>query len=358
MKRIICTMAVLSTALAPYVRGEESGAEEGEEATAAEAAKPAAKKPFHVLPLCERLEGSAEVLLVGTTEWKPVEEGRAYPLGASFRIQSSQSRMTLAFGEEARVRLIGEGSFSTSLKAYDDKTRDIILGSGDIEVELPRTLPKGAFTVSAKGFLAKDLAGDSHYVCEYMGDGDKVSVRCVTGVLSVEGRHFKVRPMRAAQEFSIRTSQDALATIIYGVSGDLTLDLDQGTVRQKDEESGEMKVVDKTLEWKLTPKTSVRILRAVPDIGEHLAVSVMTFNVNGELVNRCAFTEKRPEVNTGELEKHEKTEEELKAEKARLEKAQSVLGADAEENAAEEAPESSETAAASEEADSSNDSDF
>ena len=354
MKRTICTIAILSTMLAPYVRGEEENVEENGEAVATEANKTAPKKPFHALPLCERLEGTAEVLLFGEAEWKPAEEGRAYPLGTSFRVQSKQSRMTLAFGDEARVRLVGVGFFSTSVRAYSDKTRDVILGSGEIEVELPRTLPKGAFTVSAKGFIAKDLAGDSRYVCEQLVDGDKVSVRCVTGVLSVEGRHFKVRPMRAAQEFLIRTSQDALATIIYGVSGDLTLDIDQGVVCQKDAESGETKTVEKSLEWKLTPKTSVRILRAVPDIGERLAVSVMTFNVNGELVNRCAFTERRPEVNTGELEKHEKTEEELKAEKARLEKAQSVLGNDAAEGAAETT--GSEPSAAAE--DDTSDSDF
>ena len=318
MKQIIRTVAILFAVMVSPSYAEETADEANiEEAGPAESAKPAAQKLFYLLPICQRLEGSAEVLLPGETAWRAVQEGRVYPLGASYRILADESRMTLAFGPDTTVRLTGKGSFVTVFSVLGDKRREIILGSGQVDVSLPRTSPKGAFTVSSHGFAAKDLAGDSRYTRETSVDGDKVSVRCVTGVLSVEGRHFSVRPMRAAQEFTIRTSQDALATLIYGESGDLTLDLDQGAVWQKDGETGETKVVEKNLEWKLTPKTSVRILRAVPDIGERLAVTVMTFNVNGELVNRCAFTEKCPEVNSGELGERARSREGKKAGPAR-----------------------------------------
>lgn len=321
MKQIIRTVAILfAVMVSPSYAEETAGEANIEEAAPAETARPAAQKLFYLLPICQRLEGAAEVLLPGETAWKAVQEGRVYPLGASYRVLADESRMTLAFGPDTTVRLTGKGSFVTVFSALGDKRREIILGSGQVDVSLPRTFPKGAFTVSSHGFAAKDLAGDSRYTRETAVDGDKVSVRCVTGVLSVEGRHFSVRPMRAAQEFTIRTSQDALATLIYGESGDLTLDLDQGAIRQTDGETGETKVVEKTLEWKLTPKTSVRILRAVPDIGERLAVTVMTFNVNGELVNRCAFTEKCPEVNSGELGERALSKDSKKANPSREEK--------------------------------------
>lgn len=335
MKRIICSIAMLSTVLAPSVWAEDEEAEvESEEVAETASSKASPKRFFHILPLCSRIEGTVEVLALGSSTWEKAEEGRAYPLGTSYRTQTPESHITLSFGPEAFVRMTGVGSFATSVKSLGDKTREIILGTGEVNVSLPRILPKGSFTVSARGFAAFDLAGDSRYTTELLTDGDKVSIRCVTGVLSVKGRHFDVLPMRAAQEFSIRTSQDALATLIYGVSGDLTLELAQGSAHETDAESGETKVVEKTLEWRLTPKTSVRILRAVPDIGERLAVTVMTFNASEELMNRCAFTEGRPEVNSGELQKHEKTEEELKEEKARAEKAKALLGAEAKDSAA------------------------
>ena len=303
MKKMICKVAVFSMAMATSIYAEEAQELESTEMPSPTEASNSAEqqKIFQVLPLCSHVEGVAEVLLPGESKWKAVREGCAYPLGASYRATADETRLTLMFGLGSTVRLTGKGSFTTVWKPLGDKTREITLGAGLVDVSLPRIIGKSAFTVSAPGFFAKGLAGDSRYTRELLSDGDKVAVRCVTGVVSVEGPNFKVRPMRAAQEFSIRTSQDALATVIYGVRGDLVMDLDQGTVRQKDPETGEVQVVEKTLEWKLTPKTSVRILRAVPDIGERLAVTVMTFNVNGELVNRCAFTEKCPEVNSGEL---------------------------------------------------------
>ena len=38
----------------------------------------------------------------------------------------------------------------------------------------------------------------------------------------------------------------------------------------------------------------------LPTIGEKMSVTVMTFDASGELRNRCAFTEGRAEINTGE----------------------------------------------------------
>ena len=78
------------------------------------------------------------------------------------------------------------------------------------------------------------------------------------------------------------------------------MNLDQGAFATKDFETGEVSVSEKTLAWKLSPQTAVRIHRAVPEIGERMAVTVMTFDSAGGLMNRCAFVEGRPELSTGE----------------------------------------------------------
>lgn len=84
MKRTICTIAILSTMLAPYVRGEEENVEENGEAVATEANKTVPKKPFHALPLCERLEGTAEVLLLVRQNGSPQKKGELIRLGRVF----------------------------------------------------------------------------------------------------------------------------------------------------------------------------------------------------------------------------------------------------------------------------------
>jgi hypothetical protein len=258
-------------------------------------------KIFNILPLCRALEGTAEVMLPGTGTWQPAQEGRYYPLGSSYRSVGPDSRVSIMFGPESEVILKGDGFFSTRAQAVGDQTRAITLGAGVICVKLPNNLPEGRFKVCAPGFTALNPAGESRFAFKGVGDGDEAVIRCVTQSLSVEGRHFRIPQMRSANEIKIRTSQDNLMTAIYGKSGDVPVVLDQGRIRIKDFETGEMKEEDKTLEWKLSPQTAVRIHRALPSIGERMSVSVMTFDANGELCNRCAFAEGRVEVNTGEL---------------------------------------------------------
>ena len=264
-------------------------------------------KFFHTLPTVAKLEGSASVLKPGARDWENVLEGKFYPLGSVFRTFGSATRLTVALGRECSVVVAGEASFGTRGQGLDVKSRAILLKSGTITVDLPRNLPEGLFFVEAPGFSVLNPAGKSTYRYVKTGDGDKATIRCVTGSLAIEGLHFKILSMRAANEVCIQTSQDALFTGIYGTRGDYICKLDQGLIKIRDVETGESHTEQKFLEWKISPQTAVRIQRAVPEIGENMAVTVMTFDATGTLKNRCAFAENRFEVNSGELAPHDKS---------------------------------------------------
>ena len=290
---------------------EDEPEEEADEPEAADAAKDdkAAKpkslkvsldKPFHLMPLCRMLEGDAEVMRPTSTEWQPVEEGRFYPLGCAFRTVGATSRLAIQFGEGSEVLVSGASSFTTLAQTLGDKKRAIALDSGVITVKLPRGLGAGMFTVMAPGFTAENLEGDSRYTYRKTGDGDDAVVRCITGTMALKGRHFSIAKMTVANELRIRTSQDNLFTGLYGNSGDIVVQLDQGLVAVQDFETKEFTDEQRYLDWHLSPKTAVRIHRAVPEIGERMSVAVMTFDTKGELQNRCAFSEGRSEINTGE----------------------------------------------------------
>ena len=258
-------------------------------------------KNFYTIPMVYRLQGSGEVLKPGMQEWEPAEETKFYPLGTSFRTVGSDSRMTVRFGLECSVAVGGGASFGTRLQGLGEKSRAITLVNGVIAVSLPRNLPEGLFSVNAPGFSVVNPAGESRYRYEKTGDGDKATIRCVTGSLSIDGRHFRIPAMRAANEVRIQTSADLLFTGIYGTSGDYICKLDQGIVKVTDVETGESHVDPKFLEWRMSPQTAVRIQRAVPALGKNMAVSVMTFDAAGALKNRCVFAENRFEINSGEL---------------------------------------------------------
>ncbi len=291
-----------ATAAEPVAGGALSS--EGKEPAGNEeeiAAPGAEHKYFHTLPCCSRLEGQGDALRPGARDWAPVEEGTHYPLGTAFRTVGKDSRLKIAFGRDSFVYIVGEASFGTRSQPVGEKSRAISLRSGVITLRLPRNMPEGLFSVSAPGFTVMNPAGDSRYRYVKTGDGDEATVRCVTGTLGIKGRHFEILSMRAANEVKIRTSQDALFTGIYGTRGTYVSKLEQGLALIKDVETGESHTEAKFLEWKIAPQTAVRIHRAVPNLGQNMAVTIMTFDAAGALKNRCAFTENRFEINSGEL---------------------------------------------------------
>lgn len=284
----------------------EAAASGGEAAAEAGGAEGGVQKSnsgaFYLLPFCRELRGKAEVAMPGDAAgWKDVEEGKYYPLGSVYRTVGESSRLKVKFGADSEVTVLGDSSFGTRVQKIGDKARAIDLLGGTVTVRLPNNLPVGMFSVNAPGFTAYNPAGKSRFTYAKTVDGDEAVVRCVTQSLAVKGRHFDVTGMRAANELRIRTSQDNLFTALYGLSGDMPVKLDQGSVFVKDYATGETSVEEKSLDWRLSPRTSVRIHRALPALGERMSVTVMTFDAHGELKNLCAFAEGRPEVNSGEL---------------------------------------------------------
>ena len=255
---------------------------------------------FGTLPLCSLAEGVAEVFRPGAADWEPVTEGRLYALGSAYRTGPG-SRLVVKLGNDSSVVLSAESSFRTCAQPLGIKSRMISLDGGVVTVKLPNNMPEGMFVVSAPGFSVINARGASRYTFRRTGDGDEAIIRCLTGDLMIEGRHFKVVEMKTASEIRIRTSQNLLFTGLYGLRGDPIVRLDQGRVIVKDFVTGESQEVSKTIDWKLSPRTAVRIHRAMPAIGEKLSVSVMTFDISGSLRNRCVFTENTAAVNSGEI---------------------------------------------------------
>lgn len=297
---------------------EEEAALAAEGAPAQQAGK-AATKAFTTLPLCRLVEGTAEVLKPGESQWAPAEEGRFYPLGTSYRTVGGDSRLDIAFGPESKASIGGDASFVTLAQGLGGQVRTVAVQTGVLELDLAHNLPEGAFVVSAPGFTVRNPAGKSRIDYRTLGDGDEAIIRCVTGTLAVEGRHFSIAQMRAANEIRIRSSKDYLFTALYGTSGDYVVSLDGGVVAKTEvQDDGSVKNVTakETIDWHLTPETRVEIMRSLPAIGERMSVYVTTWDAAGEKQNERAYAEGRAEVNSGELVKKMKSDAEEIAKKA------------------------------------------
>ena len=280
------------------------------EAPAADAAAdalptpPLEAKPFTSLFRCVRAKGVVQVQKPGAADWSDAQEGRFYPLGTSLRTLQDAGEPASAefsFGPASSLKLEGAAAVTTRPIEIDEPTRTVELVSGRVMLNLPRTLKEGLFFVTSPSFTCSNLAGESQFDYQKQADGDEVVVRCVTGTMTLEGRHYKIPRMAAANQVRIRSTGDNLFSWLRGESGDSKVALDQGMVVEKNFETGEEKDVPKTLEFTLSPRCAIKIFRRLSPVGGNMLVSTMTFDASGEIKNRCAFAEGRSNVNSGEL---------------------------------------------------------
>lgn len=355
LKHTIAFSAALAAAIS--FAQEDEDVVEASEGTIAEApAKTEATvtRPYFTLPVCSNVSGSAEVLKPNAKTWTKLEEGRFYPLGCSFRAAKGSS-LTMAFGKESLVTVENGGSFTTRAQPIGTPSRTIVPTGGEVIVKLPVAMPAGLFVITTPGFTVRNAAGESSVTYTETGDGSDAFVKCITGSIAVDGRHFTIPGMRAADAFRIRTSHDGLESIIYGKSGDYVMRLDKGQVSRPEIQSdGSTKdaVAAEYLDWHLSVGTYVQINRAVPAIGERMSVSVMTFDPAGTMKNNFAFAEGRGEINTGELVAQSEGEDSVKRADA---EATTDSAADVEDDEVEEA--SSDEGSSESEAEESSDDD-
>lgn len=330
-------IALLCCALPAAAQEQEASADEAVNAAesggqpAADAGQPAAgleelpfipglrpAKNFYTSTLrCLRAVGNVDVRLPGE-DWKPIEENRYYPLGSSFRCgpvrnNPRPSSALFALGAEPRLSISNSAEFATIESPIGDETRTVRLVRGEISLRLPPTFTNDVFRVAADGFICKNVNGESRFDRTPLADGESVEVRVVTGSMRMEGLHFKIPVMRAANSLVARTLNGNLFTSLRGTGGIFIVSLDQGTERVLDTATGENKDVLKTLEYEFSPRNIIKIHRTRIPESERFIVCTMTFDSSGTLKNRCAFAEERYNINTGELVVQQKDKDALKA---------------------------------------------
>lgn len=309
MRKISVQSALAVTAFSACVVFAPVCAQDAEEPAAAAAEDglpppPSEAKPFTALFKCVRVDGVTQVLKPGASEWTKAEEGRFYPLGSAVRTVSeagSPVSAEFSFGPEATIKLEGAAEAATRAIEIGERARTLELRSGRVLVNLPRTLKEGLFSVSAPYFTCSNLAGESRFDYQPLGDGDEVVVRCVTGTMTLEGRHYRIPRMAAANQVRIRSTGDDLFSWLRGESGDSKVVLDQGVTTEKNFETGEEKDVPKTYEFVLSPRCAIKVFRRRSPVGGNMLVSMMAIDASGEIKSRCAFAEGRSNVNSGEL---------------------------------------------------------
>ena len=296
------TAACVSFALsAQEESASDAATADNAQASVAPMVKKSTAKHFHTLVRLAFANDNVSVKLPRQAEFMPAAEGKFYPNGSVFRVtQAGGEPVVFEFGPEVLLKVAGDAEFATREVSLSENTRTVMIVNGTVSVSLPRTMPTGLFSVAYPNFTASDLAGESNHTLVTSGDGDEATVHVVTGMLSLDGAHYKVARMNAADRIRIRTTGGALFTSLRGEAGDCKVTLDQGVTAYRDPVSGDKKEQVRHLDYNLTPQCAIKIFRKRSQVGGRMAVSVMTFDPAGEIRNRYTFAEGTAAVNFGE----------------------------------------------------------
>ena len=309
MNRALFCCVCASALCAPVALVAQESEEGSTAATSAEVdpalvqaatAKPAAKH-FHSLVRFVASDGDVKVKVPRANEFKAAVPGKFYPNGSMFVCAGAATAAAeFEFGKEATIKVFGDSEFSTRDAEIGDQRRTVILTHGSLAASLPRTLPTGLFAVAYPNFTVKDMAGESRHELTLSGDGNEALVQVTTGMLAMEGLHYNIGRMSAADRIRIRTTGDALFTSLRGEAGDYKVTLDQGVVAFRDPITGAVSNQTRRIDFSLTPQCAIKIFRKRSQVGGRMAVSVMTFDPAGEMRNRFTFAEGTSSVNFGE----------------------------------------------------------
>lgn len=235
------------------------------------------------------------------TVGKPEEVivGRAYPLGSVFK--SKDAVLTVAFGEDAGMKVFEGAEFTVSAQPENADGRVIQLFSGKINLILPDDLEDDSlFKVLLPEIVCKNLKGKSEMAFVAATDTEiQLVIRGVTGRVCVEGLNYTIPQIRAANIVQITNAKDHSFTRITSLSGDYAAELQNGT--------------ESPTIFTVSPKALLKIWRKKAPVGERMLVSVLTVSPTGKAKNNFTYAIGRDEIKTGELIQQESAEEAVSA---------------------------------------------
>ena len=285
-------------------KSEPAAAEEGDALEGRELKGPMS---FYEVIRCAEARGCVEVLCPRTENWVRAQTGKFYPYGSIVRASETdngkkvQSSALFDFGKLATVKIDTGAEFATREIKIGDSARTLVLRRGRVELNLPRSLKNGEFSVAAPHFALNNMSGESWIDYSATETGDTCTVHLTTGLLSIEGSHYTIPQMRAGDQIRIITEGDDLYSMLVGEFGIYGVVLDQGVSREKDPLTGAVTERKESFRYELAPKCAIKLWRRKATVGGRMVVATMALDAAGNIKSRRTFAENRYEVNSGEL---------------------------------------------------------
>ncbi len=282
LKASICLMAV---SVAFTVGAQENVVPAAvEPAAAATAEQPA--KPFDPLVRLMNVRGPCEVKNPDVGQFAPVQDGKAYPLGTTVRTGPGGTAFIL-FSTQESVQVLESSEVVVSAPEGAADARQVTLVSGRIKTSLRDTLPEGCFAVLSPNASCKNMSGRGDFSLKADTTAETFQAATITGSARVEGPHYVIPALRAANTVHIQTALDRSFSRLTSASGDFAILLENGT--------------ETPVNYGMSPKAVVKIWRENAPVGGRPIIATLVVSPTGMARHRFAYAVGRPTLATGEL---------------------------------------------------------
>ena len=237
-----------------------------QETKTAQQAKKADEKMFQPLVQVMNIRGICEVHNPDVGQYKPAMRNKAYPMGSTFRT-GIDGRCALVFSMKDTLRMSPNSEVVVEADKANSDVRIVKLIRGQIRTNIRDNPREGAFNVFTEDTFCKSLSGRGTYTMTRTPTLTILKVSTVTGSAVVEGPHYTVPALRAANAIEIQTSPNRALSRIADISGDYNIVLPNGS--------------DKPVTYTMSPKDIVKIWRETAKIGGRMIVSVLVLKPNG-----------------------------------------------------------------------------
>lgn len=286
-KKRACVAAVLMS-VAAYAQDDAvpAAAEEGEEPAVPAAEEQQQPSTFTPLVRVVGIRGGCEVFNPDVGQFAPAIENKAYPLGSVFRTGEGQTAI-LIFSVRESVQLLASTEVLAASPANNPNGRLVRLLAGKIRTDLRDNLPEGSFGVETPNASGKNLAGRGEYTLTSEANTETLLIATITGSARIEGPHYHIPALRAANTVNIQTAADRSLSRLTGVSGDFAIILEKGD--------------EAPVSFGMSPKAVVKIWRETAPVGGRAIISTLVVSPTGIARHRFAYAEGRANIATGEL---------------------------------------------------------
>ena len=225
-----------------------------------------------------------------------IKHNKAYPMGSIFRTAADSTCVLILSVEDSVI--IGNNSEIMVTACKDNCQKVTIkLMRGEVKTTLRDNLADGSFTLNTANTEVKNMAGRGVYVISIENDNNIFKASTITGTARIEGPHYTIPALQAANKVNITTASNRSFTRLTSVSGDFAIELLDGN--------------EEPVTYQMSPKAVVKLWRENAPVGGRTIISTLVVSPTGIARHRFVHAEGRQMLKTGELvEKEEQDVEE------------------------------------------------